>query len=181
MTPSREPKGAGTRGRPPGAAGALFSAKGSAATGPRAIAAHARCNVALISHYFGSKEGLLRESVQRALAVVSDELRALLGAPALPEEKLTRFIEFMIDHFDRHCQGMQIVHRDLIHTDSALRPVVQPMVAENLEMLTALLEEARAEGRLQDVEPRTASVLLMGMLQHYFVTYPICSAMIGGC
>jgi AcrR family transcriptional regulator len=180
MVPSGARPGETTRERLLGAAITLFSEKGYAATGTRAIAARAGCNVALISHYFGSKEGLLREAVMRALAVVSDELRALRAEPGRPEARLRRFIEFMVDHFDRHCQGMQIVHRDLIQAESALREMVAPMVAANLEMLTAILEEAREEGRLADVEPKTASLLLMGMLQHYFTNYPISCGLIGG-
>src|SRR3954471_20230662 len=49
--------GPGTRERLLGAAISLFSEQGYSATGTRAIAARAGCNVALISHYFGSKEG----------------------------------------------------------------------------------------------------------------------------
>jgi AcrR family transcriptional regulator len=179
MVPSGDTRGEKTRERLVEAAVALFSEKGYAATGTRAIAARARCNVALISHYFGSKEGLLRETITRALTVVSHELRALRAEPGRPEARLRRFIEFMVDHFDRNCQGMQIVHRDLIQAESALRAVVAPIVAANLEMLTAILEEARAEGRLADVEPKTASLLLMGMLQHYFINYPIACGLIG--
>jgi AcrR family transcriptional regulator len=50
------PAGPGTRERLLEAASSLFSEQGYAATGTRAIAARAVCNVALISHYFGSKD-----------------------------------------------------------------------------------------------------------------------------
>src|SRR6266851_10103129 len=100
--------GLGTRERLLGAAISLFSEQGFAATGTRAIAARAGCNVALISHYFGSKEGLLREVIVRGIATVGDELRALRAAPVSPEVRLARFVDYMVDHYDKCCQAMQI-------------------------------------------------------------------------
>jgi AcrR family transcriptional regulator len=179
MRPASGPKER-TRERLLSAAIALFSDRGYAATGTRAIAARAGCNVALISHYFGSKEGLLREAVMRALSAVTEELGALIAKPGPAELKLSRFIEFMVDYFDRHREGLQIVHRELGKSESALLDAVGPSIEKNHEMLTAILEEARAAGTLADVEPRTASLLLMGMIQHYFITCPMSSRLIGG-
>src|SRR5258707_6711116 len=101
--------GLGTRERLLGAAISLFSEQGYAATGTRAIAARAACNVALISHYFGSKEGLLREVILRGIATVGDELRALHAAPLPAEVRLDRLIDYMVDHFGGGCQGMPIM------------------------------------------------------------------------
>src|SRR3954468_14140542 len=89
-------QGSGTRERLLEAASALFSEQGYAATGTRAIAARAKCNVALISHYFGSKEGLLREVIVHGIATVGDELRALRAAPMPAEERLDRLVDTMV-------------------------------------------------------------------------------------
>jgi AcrR family transcriptional regulator len=171
--------GSGTRERLLGAAISLFSEQGYAATGTRAIAARAGCNVALISHYFGSKEGLLREVIVRGIATVGDELRALRAAPMSPEERLARFIDYMVDHFDRCCQGMQIVFHQLAQAQSPFLAAILPKITENVELLTSMLEDAKSAGRLRAIEPRTAAVLLMGMLQTYFATYTVTSTLIG--
>jgi TetR/AcrR family transcriptional regulator len=171
--------GSGTRERLLAAAISLFSEQGYAATGTRAIAARAGCNVALISHYFGSKEGLLREVIVRGIATVGDELRALRAAPMSPEERLGRFVDFMVDHFDRSCQGMQIVSHQLAQAQSPFFAAILPKITENVELLTSMLEDAKGVGRLREVEPRTAAVLLMGMLQTYFTTYAVTSTLIG--
>jgi AcrR family transcriptional regulator len=157
----------------------LFSEQGYAATGTRAVAARAKCNVALISHYFGSKEGLLREVIVRGITTVGDELRALRRAPMSPEQRLDRLIDYLVDHFDRCCQGMLIVTHQLSQAQSPLLAAIRPKIAENVEVLTAILEEARQEHRLRDVDPRTAAVLLLGMLQYYFAAYPVASTLIG--
>lgn len=161
------------------AASWLFSEQGYAATGTRAIAARASCNVALISHYFGSKEGLLREVIVRGITTVGDELRALRALPLPAEERLDRLIDYMVDHFDRCCQGMQIMCHQLAQAQSPLLAAIRPKIAENVDLLTSILEEARGAHRLHDVDPRTAAVLLMGMLQYYFATYPVASTLIG--
>ena len=161
------------------AAISLFSEQGYAATGTRAIAARAKCNVALISHYFGSKEGLLREVIVRGITTVGDELRVLRASPMPPEERLERLIDYMVDHFDRCYQGMQIVCHELAQAQSPLLAAIHPKIAENVDLLTSILEEARGAHRLRDVDPRTAAVLLMGMLQYYFATYPVTSTFIG--
>ena len=169
----------GTRERLLEAAVLLFSEQGYAGTGTRAIAARAQCNVALISHYFGSKEGLLREVILRGMVTVGDELRALRAAPLPPEARLDRLIDYMVDHFDRCCRGMQVVCHQLSQTQSPLFAAIQPKIVENVELLSSILEEARVGRRLRDVDPRTAAVLLMGMVQYYFATYAVSSTLIG--
>src|SRR5260221_4626416 len=143
--PGTEPQGPGTRERLIEAASCLFSDQGYAATGTRAIAARAGCNVALLSHYFGSKEGLLREVIVRGIATVGDELRALRAAPVPVEVRLERLIDFMVDHYDKCCQGMQIVFHQLAQAHSPLLVAIQPKILENMELLTSILEEARSE------------------------------------
>jgi TetR/AcrR family transcriptional regulator len=170
---------AGTRERLLEAASSLFSEHGYSATGTRAIAARATCNVALISHYFGSKEGLLREVIVRGIAIVGDELRSLRAAPLPPNERLDRLIAYMVDHYDRSCRGLQIVMSQLSQAHSPLFAAIQPKIAENVDLVTSILEEVRSEGYLRDVEPRTAAVLLMGMLQYYFAAYAVSSTLIG--
>lgn len=161
------------------AAISLFSEQGYAASGTRAIAARAKCNVALISHYFGSKEGLLREVIVHGITAVGDELRALRATPMPDEERLDRLVDCMVDHFDRCCQGMQIVSHQLAQGQSPLLAAIRPKITENVDLLASILEEARGAERLRDVDPRTAAVLLMGMLQYYFATYPVASTLIG--
>jgi AcrR family transcriptional regulator len=161
------------------AAISLFSEQGYAATGTRAVAARAKCNVALISHYFGSKEGLLREVIVHGITTVGEELRHLHATPMPAEERLDRLIDTMVDHFDRCCQGMQIMCHQLAQAQSPLLAAIRPKIAENVDLLTSILEEARGAHRLRDVDPRTAAVLLMGMLQYYFATYPVASTLIG--
>ena len=62
------------------AARALFAVHGYTGTTLRAVAADAGCDVALIPHYFGNKQGLFDAATD--LAVPADALRSpVLAAP----------------------------------------------------------------------------------------------------
>ena len=117
--------------------------------------------------------------IVRAIAAAGDDLRALHGTPMAAEERLDRLIDYMVDHFDRCCRGMQIVCHELARANSPLLASIRPKIAENVDLLTSILEDARGAHRLRDLDPRTAAVLLMGMVQYYFATYPVASTLIG--
>lgn len=172
-------KDVGTKERLLEAARGLFAVQGFAATSTREIAARAGCNISLISHYFGGKEGLLRAIIVEGAQHVGDELRTLVASPAPVEDKLVRFIDFMVDHFAGHREHMRIVLREVIQGDGRLVDEFLPIITGNIELLRQILEQARAEGRLADVEPRAAAAMLVGSMQSYFAAYPMTSRLIG--
>jgi AcrR family transcriptional regulator len=86
------PRSAATRTRLLDAAERLFAEHGFAATSLRTVTDAADANVAAVNYHFGSKEGLLRAVVQRAMAAVNqerlrllDELRAAAGPPEVAD------------------------------------------------------------------------------------------------
>ena len=181
MTPSR-PQPAhppGTRERLVEAARELFSKNGYAATGTRAIAARADCNLSLIKHYFGSKDGLLKAIIAEQIGTAQEELRRLIDAEGPIEERLATLIDFLVDHFDRHADGMRVFFKEVMQSDSPIVDEIRPIAAMNQLLFMQLLEKARAQGKLRDVDPRYASLMMMGMLQFYFIAYPVASRLIG--
>src|SRR6266508_5152429 len=93
------------------AARTLFAHKGFAATTTRELAGAADCNVSMIAHYFGSKEGLLRELIRVQMAGPGDELRAMQQSSEPFEAKVERFVDYMVTTFSRDHELMRIVHR----------------------------------------------------------------------
>ncbi|AZM49962.1 TetR family transcriptional regulator [Streptomyces sp. WAC 06738] len=73
------PRSTATRTRLLDAAERLFAEHGFAATSLRTVTDAAEANVAAVNYHFGSKEGLLRAVVERAMAAVNGERRRLLG------------------------------------------------------------------------------------------------------
>jgi AcrR family transcriptional regulator len=168
-----------TRERLIEAAKELFSQNGYAATGTRAIAKRAGCNLSLIKHYFGSKEGLLLELVSQNMALAGDRLRAVAASTGSAEERLGQLIDFIVDHFDHYREGLRLFHREVVTSEGDFLADVKPLAAANAAILAALMREAHQKGELRDVDPLVASMLLMGMVQFYFIAYPITSRVLG--
>ncbi|MBM4395635.1 MAG: TetR/AcrR family transcriptional regulator [Deltaproteobacteria bacterium] len=174
-----ENRAPGARERLLAAGETLFADRGYAATGTREIAARAGCNLSMIKYYFGSKEGLLREILVSHAGLVGDEIRGLLSADLPPEERLRRLFGFVVDFFDRNADFMRIVFQELIVGQSPVLGDVRDTIRANQTAFVSLLEGARREGRLRDVDPPVATVMLMGMLVFYFLGYPLTSQVVG--
>lgn len=171
--------GTATRARLLEAAKLLFSERGYQATSTRALAAHAGCNVAMIKHYFGSKEGLFRELVASRIRETSAELESILALDLPAEERLRRHVDYMVDLLERDRDFLRIVLRELMADDCRFVDDLAPLIERNLRLFEKLLAAARAEGRLRDVEPGLAAMLLMAMIHHYFLHYPMASRIHG--
>lgn len=169
----------GARGRLVEAARTLFGEKGYDGTSVRSIARKARCNLALIHHYFGSKEGLLREIVAEGRAPVEREIVSLAELQAPTEERFRRFIGFLVDYFDQHRPLLQIFYREVIQTKRSVVADLRPAARAHASLVSALLEEARSQGILAEIDPRVVGLLLMGMIQTYFINYPLASMILG--
>ena len=167
-----------TRDRLLDAAQALFSEKSFDGVSVRAIAARADCNLALIQHYFGSKEGLLHAVVARGMDQVVSEVSAMAAEAAPPEERLRRFIRFMVQHTARHNALFQIIHREM-ESCGTVPEGVAPRIAAAQKLLLGLLAELKAAGRLRDVDPAFAGMLLVGMIRFYFMAQTMTSKILG--
>jgi AcrR family transcriptional regulator len=107
-TPTEAPRSGRRPGRPAtreailASAQALFTSDGYTATSLRAVARHAGVDAALVVHYFGSKEGLLRATLELDAEPFVD-IAALMehGPDAIGE----RLIGALVDHWDCDADG----------------------------------------------------------------------------
>jgi AcrR family transcriptional regulator len=128
-----------TKGRILDAAERLFGERGFAGTSLRAVTEAAGANVAAVNYHFGSKEGLLRAVVRRAMASVNDdrrcmleELRATSGDPDV-EDLVRAFVVTGASLIQRHRehgrQIAQLVGRVLCEPDPQIRQLFAAEVA----------------------------------------------------
>ena len=156
---------------------ALFSEKGFDATSTREIAARAGCNLGLINHYFGSKEGLLLAILKSEMEQGAPDFFAVLQGPGTPADRLARFIDLAIDHFADDGEFLRIVHRELIGSGRrSIGDLVIP-IERVIKELTKQFEEVFPGHR--NLDPRLTAVLLVGAMQYYFVSYPLTSRLLG--
>jgi len=158
----------------------LFAEKGFAATTTREIAARAGCNLSLIAHYFGGKEGLLRELISGRVALVQGELDALARSTAPLREKLARWVGFLVEKMGEDRDFTQLFHREVASRNDAFLQDFKPVAQAVSSVFIAMLEDARVRGELRaDLDPKIAAMLLIGMGQFYFINYPVTSQVVG--
>lgn len=160
----------GARQRLMDAGKALFSERGFAATSIRQIAQQADCNLALIHHYFGSKEGLLSALVEAQMREDAPELLRAMTAAGSPKDRLRRFIEMTVDHLAKDSALLRIAHQELMHSDS---PFLARLLGPIEGVLKALSAQFREQGADERLEPRMLAYLMMGAIQFFFVAYPL--------
>lgn len=161
------------------AATSLFYEKGYVSVGIREIAARAGCSLSLIKHHFGSKEGLLEHVIMADVSAIGAELAGAAREDSDPRERIERLVDSMVDVFERHRAGLQIVLRELTQKDSPFAERLLPLIRQIVMQVVRMLEELRERGRSRSVDPQTAAVLLFAMLQYYAATYPGSAALLG--
>lgn len=168
-----------TRDRLVAAARRLFAERGYESVGTREIVAEADCNIALIKHYFGSKEGLLYEAIGTNMASVRAVLEDLAREDGSFRGRIERFVDVMVDLLAREQDGVRIVTRELMDPKSVLAQRLGPFIRANIDGVMQLIVEAKGRGEVGDVDPATCATLLFGLLQFYFTASSAAAPVMG--
>lgn len=168
-----------TRGQLLAAGRKLFSRQGFAGTSTREIAAEAGCNLALINHYFGSKEGLLVALIEAEMRNGASDLLSALQSGDSSAEQLARFIAAAVDHFAEDAEFLRITHREIIQQGSPILPKLVPPIERMIGELAARFKDQRKASALAALDPRMSALLLVGAMQFYFLVYPLSSKLVG--
>ncbi len=179
-----EPRDTSTRERMLDAALSAFSELGYDGASTREIAARAGVNQGLIPYYFGSKEALWREAVNRAFA----EIRAGLAAALESAEASGSFdrdsVEQMIRGLVRFAATNLEFHR--LMTDEGKRDgprmhwIVDHHVRPLYETIETLAGRAGEASPLAiRVDPLLLHYLLVGATTHLFHQAPECRRLTG--
>ncbi len=175
---------ASTRERMLDAALSAFSELGYDGASTREIAARARVNQGLIPYYFGSKEGLWREAVNRAFSEIRSGLGFALEAaeagrplePALLEEMIRALVRFAATHLEFHRLMTDEGKRDgpRMHwiVDHHVRPIF-----ETIERLAGLAPESGPHATR--IDPMLLHYVLVGATTHLFHQAPECRRLTG--
>lgn len=171
------------RGRILAAARELFSQRGFAASGTRAIAAAAQVNQAMLNYYFGSKERLYT-------AVIAAEFQAMIRAiaarvdAALPAEEIIVELPLGIlreledDPVRGHLLRQEIGRggEHLKRTIEALGTAGPPGMRR---LVRPLIAEAQAKGRLPKVPPDALLQFLLSVAYGALFLTPLFAVITG--
>ena len=132
-----------TRSKLRDAAGELFAANGLGATSVREIAAKAGVNGALVSHYFGGKQGLYDaciESMYAQLASLQQSLLPQMTGAQRPEEALTLAIKETFHLGRRNRNALRLVMRHILDEGQLPEERYLSVQSPFLDLVPAFLE-----------------------------------------
>ena len=112
---ARQPRADATRDSILRAATAVFARHGYDGGSIEKISRRAKSVDRMIYYYFGSKEGLFIEVIERAYRRMNDaEARLQLDA-ARPVESLTAVVRFMLGYYRRHPEFVTLLNTENLH------------------------------------------------------------------
>lgn len=144
------------------AAEKLFADVGYDSTSVRDICQVANVNVAMVNYYFGSKDGLLKEMIERKSAVMRGRLEALLQDSTLSNhDKMKLAIANMLDRMFMHRPFTLNVIREMTKLNQPeMRKMILALFLPNLKLLKELIRAGikKKEFRKVDIEFTIASI-----------------------
>jgi|UPI000492A78A TetR/AcrR family transcriptional regulator len=162
--------GANARERILATAAALFASRGHADVSIRDITREAGVNNAMISYYFGGKEGLYREIIQEQIRTVRTALHGLGEKTLLPEECLRRYVNGLVGLHRRTPTLAGLMHHELLHPSPVFEEVVLPFITELSKILTKAVATEQERGTYRrDILPAEGAYFLVAMTNYYFL------------
>lgn len=153
----------------------LFAQKGFNAVSIRELARTAQVNSALISYYFGSKEGLYQEVLEEQFILIAQMLKVFEDMPSTsPTERITMYaMNIAIIHQQRPFLTRFIIS-ELINSTPCYEAVIKKYISRLFHFLHTTFEEGISKGEFKpDLNRDFATVSLAGIMNFFFITKPI--------
>ncbi|MDB5253011.1 MAG: hypothetical protein JWP27_2180 [Flaviaesturariibacter sp.] len=141
----------------------LFSGKGYDGTSVRDIAEAAGVNIAMISYYFGSKEGLIQALFEERTRDVVLKVESLLKNDALsPIEKIEWLVDDYVQRIATKIQFHKImVCEQMLQKNTVITTLLTELKKRNAEVVSKLIKDGQEKGAFR---PDVDLVLLMNTL-----------------
>lgn len=141
----------------------LFAEKGYEAVSIRQIAKAANTNIALISYYFGSKEGLFKEILISRLPLFHDRLMQIRQSEASTVDKIFTIVELYSEKIMRnpHFNKIMIREMSLVHRPTHVQQIIDG-IYPNWKIILDLIKEGQEKGEFRadiDVELTWTSIV----------------------
>jgi AcrR family transcriptional regulator len=127
---------------------ALFAQKGYDGSSVRDIAEAAGVNIAMISYYFGSKEGLIKALFEERTADIALQMESLLrDTTRSPWEKVEVLIDSYVERIANKVQFHKIMlYEQMLGNNTFLAELLNEVRVRNAEKIQSLLKEGQDRG-----------------------------------
>jgi TetR/AcrR family transcriptional regulator len=156
------------------AATILFADKGLAGVSIRELAEAAGVNSALISYYFGGKDGLYVAVLEELFSPAAKMLTAFTELSLTPPERIEYYAKAVLTVHHKSPYLMKFVHSELNNPTFAFEIIVDKYINRLYSFVEQAFIDGRAEGYFSaDLVPTYAAISLAGIMNFYFLAKPI--------
>lgn len=152
----------------------LFAWKGYAGVSIRELAKAADVNSAMISYYFGGKEGLYAAVLDLHLAHLLSVIEGAFSSSEQPEERVAAFIKAISNMHQEHPTLLRLMQGELSNPTVCFEKVVVKYFKKFIAYLPATMAAGKETGVFaQDIHPVYAAIALASMVNFYFILKPL--------
>jgi AcrR family transcriptional regulator len=164
------------------AAERLFAERGYAGCTVKQIGAAAKVNPALLSYYFGGKEGTYRAAIGRRLQAFAAEGMQDMSRAATPTEAIRRFAEAYMRFMLRHPTVPKLLFREVLDHDAEHAVEEVRIIASGpFRALCDVVRAGQARGEFRtDLDPARAAISILSPLVYILVARPIAGILLTG-
>jgi TetR/AcrR family transcriptional regulator len=171
--------GEGTRERILATALDIFSQAGFDGTTTRALAARAGVNLGLIKYYFGTKERLWRDAVDRAAGELQEALARAVPDAIDTRADLVELVRVAVRFAGRNPAFIRVMNDEGKRDGPRMRWLVDRHGRPLYELLHGVFSLARAKGLVPDIAPVHLYYVLIGAIGIIFSQAPECRRITG--
>lgn len=164
------------------AAERLFAERGFDGTSVRDIAAEAGVNLAMISYYFGSKEGLLSALFTHRVSVMGMRIETALEDDSLtPLQKMEQLAEAYVERMMRSMAFHKIIIREQVSPKfNTVNAALLEAKKRNHELLKRLIQQGQKSGEFRKgVDVPLTMATIIGTINHFLTSLPFYRETVG--
>jgi len=158
----------------------LFASKGFAGVSIRELATAAGVNSALVSYYFGGKEGLYEAVITAQYERLLVKFEAIAAATSPVEEKIRMYADVIRrNHTEDQPLMARLIQGELSSPTACMEKVLRKYTFRIAHIVSDVLRQGVQNGSFrQDVDPVFAALSLAGMLNFYFILREVTKAIV---
>lgn len=151
----------------------LFSEQGFEAVTVREISKAAEINIAMVSYYFGSKEKLYEEVIDRKL-IPSDLVRSKILENASCKDALFAFIDYFVDRFFENRQFQILIFREMALQQRKKMPeYITEKLYRNFANISEVINKGIQAKEFKSVDANMTVMTIIGIVKTYTTSTPI--------
>lgn len=151
----------------------LFAEKGFAAVSIRELSHAAQTNSALISYYFGSKEGLYSAVLEMQFAAVEETIDRVQESGLSPVERIEAYAKAVCKTHMENPYIIRFLYSEFANPTPAFE-VIQKEVRKIFSFLCQTIRDGIDLGQFRsDLNPEHAVLVIAGIMNFYFISRPL--------